>query len=121
MFWGWVSTHTFLEVDGVGFGMYSDNHTRGGGSSGDLDSSGRIEDSDARVYPENDKPQPGQFYSKCSSIDLNPCKYDLKIFKSCVSNFRLTGYNTGYNLVGWNCSDFVNNAVRHCKEMAKKK
>ena len=118
-FWSWVSIHTFLKVDGVGFGMFSDNHTGGGGSSGDFNSDGHVEDTDAAVYPEIDKPQPGQFYSKCSSINLSPCYYDLKIFKSCVSNFRLTGYNTGYNLVGWNCSDFVNNAVNRCKEISK--
>ena len=119
LIFGIFSSHTFLKCGGKGFGLYANSHISGGCSCKAVYDDGVIKDDDLDVYPESKTPEKGKPYSKCTSVKLDPCKYNINQFKKCVCAFNQPNYNPGYMIDGWNCGDFANNAISHCKQQAE--
>lgn len=121
--WGWIPSHAFLKCGDKGFGLYAVYAGSGpSGSGGIWNDPGYIDPQDIGNYPQVANPQDEQPYSKCSPIYLSPCEYDIKRFKECVCGYNQPSYSdVGYNILGWNCWSFVENAISHCKKMSKRR
>lgn len=110
-------SHTYIQSDNMGFGLYATTQRPGGPSSATaLYGDGYIATNDLQNYPPGG--QDG-VYATRSPILLSPCEYDIGKFKSCV-NAAASSSNTDYRLIWKNCITFANGVVRNCKANAKR-
>lgn len=110
-------SHTYIQSDNMGFGLYAATQRPGGPSSATaLYGDGYIATNDLQNYPPGG--QDG-VYTTRSPILLSPCEYDIGKFKSCV-NAAASSSNTDYRLIWKNCITFANGVVRNCKANAKR-
>lgn len=62
------------------------------------------------------KDDENKWYTSRTDINLSPCEYDVKVFKTCIAEKK----NASWNWTAWNnCGDFVEAAVSDCLRKAR--
>lgn len=112
--WDTISSHTYVRIDGIGYGFYSKSWETGDGSSGKaLYDDGVIVSNDHERYPERNSAgiKDGETYAICAEVEVSTCCYDAGKVKGYVLDRIKQGIRaqensdpTTYSVVGGSCT-----------------
>jgi len=112
--WDTIPSHTYVRIDGIGYGFYSKSWETGTGSSGKaVYDEGIIVYNDHERYPERNPSgiPDGSTYAICTEVEVSACCYDANKVKGYVLEKIKQGMTaqeasdpTTYSVVVGNCT-----------------
>jgi hypothetical protein len=119
--WGNYPAHTYVRINGTGYGLYAQSHLSNRQGNGSCKCSGDykavwdkavLKDDDSSVYPERDPTNlpDGSNYAVCTEIRVDNTFYDPSKVKDEVLSRAKAGQDT-YSLPLSNCNTFADRVI----------